>query len=248
MQNQAIFCYFKHEMQLFKVLLSLKVVKFDTKMYLNFSNFRGRTSPGGGGQAQVQNGDKCRMGGGGLAKFSLDGDPQSPPGKNPDNYLCGHDLSLSLKFFLHWDSWTITAKQHHLDLIQSMYGTVPYANFNLETQNFNKDLTRKSCTISIWRIFFLKIISHTHTKKTCFENCLVRSTLPDMTGRTALAVRPDVSNAKYHVITNVTYSCHNRDPVLAKFKHVMNIETCMLLCCDHIMLWKALDQRSKNLS
>ena len=47
MQNYAIFCYFKHEIQLLKVLLSLKVVKFDTKMYLNFSNFRGRTSAGG---------------------------------------------------------------------------------------------------------------------------------------------------------------------------------------------------------
>ena len=47
------FCYFKHEIQLFNVLLSLKVVKFDTKMYLNFSNFRGRTSAGGE-QALVQ--------------------------------------------------------------------------------------------------------------------------------------------------------------------------------------------------
>ena len=36
-------------------------------------------------------------------------------------------------------------------------------------------------------------------------------------------------------------SCHNRDPVPAKFKHVTNIETCTLLCCDHITLWKALD-------
>ena len=66
-------------------------------------------------------------------------------------------------------------------------------------------------------------------------------TLPDITGRTALVVRPDVLKAKYHVITNVTYSCHNRDPVPAKFKHVTNIETCMLLCCDHFTLWKALD-------
>ena len=33
--------------------------------------------------------------------------------------------------------------------------------------------------------------------------------LPDITGRTALAVRPDVVNAKYHVITNATY---NRTP------------------------------------
>ena len=28
--------------------MTLKVVKFDTKMYLNFSNFRGRTWAGGG--------------------------------------------------------------------------------------------------------------------------------------------------------------------------------------------------------
>ena len=42
----GLFCYFKHEIQLFKVLLSLKVVKFDTKMYSNFSNFQGWTSAG----------------------------------------------------------------------------------------------------------------------------------------------------------------------------------------------------------
>ena len=57
--------------------------------------------------------------------------------------------------------------------------------------------------------------------------------LPDITGRTALAVRPDVVNAKYHVITNATY---NRDPVPAKFKHVTNIDTCTLLCCDYRIL------------
>ena len=44
-------------------------------------------------------------------------------------------------------------------------------------------------------------------------------------------------NAKYHVITNATY---NRDPVPAKFKHVMNIDTCTLLCCDYSTLWEAL--------
>ena len=61
--------------------------------------------------------------------------------------------------------------------------------------------------------------------------------LPDITGRTALAVRPDAVNAKYHVITNATYNC---DPAPAKFKHVMNIETCTLLCCDYSTLWEAL--------
>ena len=48
------FLLFKHEIQPFKVLLGLKVVKFDTKMYFKFSNFRGQTSAGGGGQALVQ--------------------------------------------------------------------------------------------------------------------------------------------------------------------------------------------------
>ena len=61
--------------------------------------------------------------------------------------------------------------------------------------------------------------------------------LPDITGRTALALRPDAVNAKYHVITNATY---NRDPVAAKFKHVTNIDTCTLLCCDYSTLWEAL--------
>ena len=70
---------------------------------------------------------------------------------------------------------------------------------------------------------------------------LCSTPLPDITGRTALAVRPDVLNAKHHVITNATYSCLNHDSVPAKFKHVTNIETCTLLCCDHFTLWKAVD-------
>ena len=79
MQNWAIFCYFKNEIHLFKVLLSLKIVKFDTKMYLNFSNFQRRTSAGGGGKPWSKNEDKFWMGG--LTKFSLDGGPPVPPGK-----------------------------------------------------------------------------------------------------------------------------------------------------------------------
>ena len=67
--------------------------------------------------------------------------------------------------------------------------------------------------------------------------CTTSHALPDITGRTALAVRPDVVNAKYHVITNATY---NRDPVPAKFKHVTNIDTCTSLCCDYSTLWEAL--------
>ena len=65
---------------MFKVLLSLKVVKFDTKMYLNFSNFGGQISAGGGGNKPwSKNGDKCRMGG--LAKFLPDGG--TPQEKKP---------------------------------------------------------------------------------------------------------------------------------------------------------------------
>ena len=80
MQNCVIFCYLKHEIQLFKVLLSLKVVKFDTKMYLNFSNFRGRTSAGGG-QALVQKRGQVSDGGGIGKIFARSGDPQSPQEK-----------------------------------------------------------------------------------------------------------------------------------------------------------------------
>ena len=82
MQNKGNFCYFKHNIQLFKVLLSLKVVKFDTKMYLKFSNFRGRTSAGGGGGGNKpwsKNEDKCRMGR--LTKFSPDGGTPRRPRK-----------------------------------------------------------------------------------------------------------------------------------------------------------------------
>ena len=50
----------------------------------------------------------------------------------------------------------------------------------------------------------------TYHVKTNATSChWTSSLLPDITGRTALAVRPDVVNAKYHVITNATY---NRDP------------------------------------
>ena len=64
-------------MQLFKVLLSLKIVKFDTKMYLNFW---GRTSAGGGTRLGPKTGTS--VGWGALAKFLPDGGtPQSPPRK-----------------------------------------------------------------------------------------------------------------------------------------------------------------------
>ena len=63
-----------------KVLLSLKVVKFDTKMYLKFSHFWGQTSAGRG-QALVQK--RGQVSDGGLTTFLLDGGPLLPPRKNP---------------------------------------------------------------------------------------------------------------------------------------------------------------------
>ena len=66
--------------------MSFKVVKFDTKMYLNFLKFSG-TNLGWGGQALVQKRGQVSDGGG-LAKFLPDGGdpPVPPPGKNPDLY------------------------------------------------------------------------------------------------------------------------------------------------------------------
>ena len=63
------------------VLLSLKVVKFDTKMYLNLSNFRGRTSAGWG-QALVQK--RGQVSDGGIGKIFVGwGTPNPPQGNNP---------------------------------------------------------------------------------------------------------------------------------------------------------------------
>ena len=56
-------------------------------MYLNFSNFRGRTSAGGGGDKPwSKNGDKCWIGGGIDTIFAGWGDPQSPR-KNPGRHI-----------------------------------------------------------------------------------------------------------------------------------------------------------------
>ena len=99
--NLGHFCYFKHEIQLFKVLLSLKVVKFDSKMYLNFSNFWGQTSAGGE-QALVQNGDKYRMGG--WQHFCWMGDPQSPPPRKKTL----HQIPLWFK-----EAWGHTSLNHN---------------------------------------------------------------------------------------------------------------------------------------
>ena len=75
-----------HEIQVFKVLLSLKVVNFDTKMYLNFSNFSGTNLGWGGTSLGPKTGTSVRWGG--LAKFSPDGGtPPSPPGKKPWHWL-----------------------------------------------------------------------------------------------------------------------------------------------------------------
>ena len=88
--SSNFFCYFKHEIQLFKVLLSLKVVKFDTKMYLNFSNFQGRTLAGGG-QALVQKWGQVSDGGGIGKIFAGWGTPVLP--KNNPSWT-NNDLRL----------------------------------------------------------------------------------------------------------------------------------------------------------
>ena len=44
-----------------------------------------------------------------------------------------------------------------------------------------------------------------------------------------------------HDVELVQCPFNNRDPIPAKFKHVTNIKTRKLLCCDHIAMWKAVD-------
>ena len=90
---RPFFFYFKHEIQLFKVLPSLKVVTFCTKMYLNFSDCRGWTSAGGGAKPWSKNGDKCRMWGVDNF-FARWGDPQSPQKKPCLFYLYHYHARL----------------------------------------------------------------------------------------------------------------------------------------------------------
>ena len=64
--------------------MSLKVVKFYIKMYLNFLIFQiSGDELGGGDKPWSKNGDKCRMGGGIDKIFAGWGDPQSPREKKP---------------------------------------------------------------------------------------------------------------------------------------------------------------------
>ena len=93
MQNWAIFCYFKHEIQLFKVLMSL-IVKFDTKMSLIFFQIFGDEPRLGGGTSL---GPKTGTGVGwaGLTKFLPDGG--APPGKNPASSTILNSLAIEWK-------------------------------------------------------------------------------------------------------------------------------------------------------
>ena len=70
--------YFKHEIPLFQVLMSLKVFKFDTKNLFKFFKFSG-TKLGRGGQALVQKRGQVSIGG--LTKFLPDGGPPVLPQK-----------------------------------------------------------------------------------------------------------------------------------------------------------------------
>ena len=90
------FLLFKHEIQLFKILLSLKVVKFDTKMYYIFWIFGDDHEPRlGGDKPWSKSGDKCRMGG--IDRiFAGWGDPPVPQEKTL------HFVSLFIYFYKRW--------------------------------------------------------------------------------------------------------------------------------------------------
>ena len=89
--------------------MSLKVVKFDTKMYLNFSNFRGRTSAGGG-LALVQKWGQVSDGGGIGKIFARWGRPPHPPQeKNPDQKLLTNKLISKISVDSNFVPWFSTS-------------------------------------------------------------------------------------------------------------------------------------------
>ena len=120
--------------------MSLKVVKFDTKTYFNFSNFRGRTSAGGG-QALVQK--RGQVSDGGIGKiFAGWGDPQSPQEKTLPVIQCYHKLartnSLQLGSNKHANYIWMSTKAPSLTnfwkcCIENVSCTLPQPKYNKET-------------------------------------------------------------------------------------------------------------------
>ena len=101
-------------------------------MYLNFSNFRGRTSAGGGTSLGPKTGTSVGWGGG-LAKFLPDGgDPPSPP--PPRILAAGVDMTtphwlkmmarlerLSFNSYLHFILLVTHLMISHLSLSEEWY-------------------------------------------------------------------------------------------------------------------------------
>ena len=85
--------------------MSLKVVKFDTKMYLNFSNFRGRTSAGGW-QALVPKWGQV-LDRGDWQNFRWMGTPSSPQEKTLQD---GAHLKKGL-FFTYFSHFLVTKEK-----------------------------------------------------------------------------------------------------------------------------------------
>ena len=56
-----------------------------------------------------------------------------------------------------------------------------------------------------------------------------------------LVANATISVAMYSVDHKCYIQLSQSHPMPAKFQHVTNIETCTLLCCNHITLWKAWD-------
>ena len=83
MQNWAIFCYFKHEIQLFKVhcTFELRSSQIWHRNVFNFFKFLGTNLGwgGGGNKPWSKNGDRCWMGG--IDKIFAGWGTPSPPGK-----------------------------------------------------------------------------------------------------------------------------------------------------------------------
>ena len=92
MQNYIIFCYSKHEIQLFKVLLSLRVVKFDTKNVSRFFKYF-ETNLGWGASLGPKTGTCV---GWGVDKIFAwwGGRPPSPPGKKTPGEESNHVMKL----------------------------------------------------------------------------------------------------------------------------------------------------------
>ena len=135
-------------------------------MYLNFSNFQGRTSAGGGGQALVQK--RGQVLDGGIGKnFARWGEPPVPPGKKPCLFWTRHSFLKTQKLvFEEWGLHALDSKSAICWIVDGFWSwqmpeltTIPYCSMVLYLP-----VLAFSGTYLFWYFHYLHTIQYVHSR------------------------------------------------------------------------------------